>query len=96
MNLQYEWVGMKVTLKRVISPSVAPMLQVLWEQGYVARKVYMYVYCMVCMALMNTMVLRTKPQDSYVSVNACGARSVLFLTFIHKGARVAQWARALS
>ena len=38
---------------------------------------------MVCMVVMNTMVLRAKPQDSYVSVNACGAR-VLLSTRIHK------------
>ena len=41
--------------------------------------------CMVCMALMTTTVLRTKPQDWwYVSVNACGARRVLLSTLIHK------------
>ena len=41
MNVQYECVGMNATLKRIISPSVAPTLRVLSEQCYVAGQVYM-------------------------------------------------------
>ena len=81
MNVQYEWVGMNVTLKRVISPTVAPTLHVLLEQYHVMLKVHM---CMICMALRSTMVLRAKPQDSSISVNVCGARRVLLSTLIHK------------
>ena len=78
--LQYDWVGMNVTLERVLSRSVGPTVHVLLEQCHVALKVYM---CMVCMALMTTMVLRAKSQDSYVSISACGACRVLLST-LHK------------
>ena len=75
-------VGMNVTLKRVLCPTVAPTLHKLLEQCHVALKLSMYM-CMVCMALMTTMVLRAKPYDSYVSVIACGARRVLLSILIH-------------
>ena len=71
---------MNVTLKRVISPTVAPTLHVLLEQYHVMLKVHM---CMICMALMTIRVLRAKPQNSYASVNTYGTRVVLS-TLIHK------------
>ena len=37
MNVQYEWVGMNITLKRVISPSVAPTLRVYSENSAMSR-----------------------------------------------------------
>ena len=47
--LQHEWVGMKVKLKHVLSPTVSLTAHVLLEERHVALNVS------VCMALMTNM-----------------------------------------
>ena len=63
---QNERMGINKSLKH--SPAVPPMVHVLLKERRVALDVCV---CMVCTALMTTMVPCDRSQDWYVSVNAC-------------------------